>query len=56
MHDGLVAHGVAGADATRVSELPPVTTLFAAFLGYNPMETLLGSRRSPACRRARPRS
>ena len=43
MHDGLVAHGVAGADATRVSELPPVTTLFAAFLGYNPMETLLGA-------------
>jgi MFS family permease len=42
MHDGLVAHGVASADATRVSELPPVTTLFAAFLGYNPMETLLG--------------
>ena len=43
MHDGLVAHGVAGADATRGPELPPVTTLFAAFLGYNPMETLLGS-------------
>ncbi len=28
--------------ATRVSHLPPVGSLFAAFLGYNPMQTLLG--------------
>ena len=27
----------------RSPNLPPVTTLFAAFLGYNPMETLLGA-------------
>jgi hypothetical protein len=26
----------------RVSHLPPVATLFASFLGYNPMATLLG--------------
>jgi MFS family permease len=39
---GLVAHGVPPADATRVSHLPPVATLFASFLGYNPMATLLG--------------
>jgi hypothetical protein len=39
---GLVAHGVPAADATRVSHLPPVATLFASFLGYNPMATLLG--------------
>jgi MFS family permease len=39
---GLVAHGVAPADATRISRLPPVATLFAAFLGYNPVKTLLG--------------
>jgi MFS family permease len=39
---GLVAHGVAPADATRISHLPPVATLFAAFLGYNPVKTLLG--------------
>ena len=39
---GLVAHGVAPADATRISQLPPVATLFAAFLGYNPVKTLLG--------------
>ena len=42
MQSGLVAHGVAPADATRISHLPPVATLFAAFLGYNPVQTLLG--------------
>jgi MFS superfamily sulfate permease-like transporter len=30
------------ADAATVSHLPPVATLFASFLGYNPMATLLG--------------
>jgi MFS family permease len=39
---GLVAHGVAPADAQRISHLPPVASLFAAFLGYNPMAKLLG--------------
>jgi MFS family permease len=42
LQQGLVAHGVAPGDASRVSGLPPVGTLFAAFLGYNPMSTLLG--------------
>jgi hypothetical protein len=42
MQSGLVAHGVTAADAHRVSSLPPVATLFASFLGYNPMATLLG--------------
>ena len=28
--------------ATKVSHLPPVGSLFAAFLGYNPMQVLLG--------------
>jgi MFS family permease len=42
MQSGLVAHGVSPADATRISHLPPVATLFAAFLGYNPVRTLLG--------------
>jgi len=42
VHDGLVAHGVPDADATRVANLPPVASLFAAFLGYNPMQHLLG--------------
>jgi MFS family permease len=42
LQSGLVAHGVPAADAARVSHLPPVATLFASFLGYNPMATLLG--------------
>ena len=42
LQSGLVAHGVPAADAGRVANLPPVATLFAAFLGYNPMATLLG--------------
>jgi hypothetical protein len=39
---GLLAQGVPASTATRVSHLPPVGSLFAAFLGYNPMATLLG--------------
>jgi MFS family permease len=42
LHNGLVAHHVAAADASRISHLPPVATLFASFLGYNPVKTLLG--------------
>ena len=34
--------GISPAVATRVSHLPPVGSLFAAFLGYNPMQVLLG--------------
>jgi MFS family permease len=39
---GLVSQGVPVADANRVAHLPPVSTLFAAFLGYSPMQHLLG--------------
>ena len=39
---GLTAQGVSAGVATRVSHLPPVGSLFAAFLGYNPIQTLLG--------------
>jgi MFS family permease len=39
---GLTAQGVSPAVAARVSHLPPVGSLFAAFLGYNPIQTLLG--------------
>ena len=42
MAHGLVAQGVPAAVAHHVASLPPVGTLFAAFLGYNPMRTLLG--------------
>jgi MFS family permease len=39
---GLLAHGVPATDASRISHLPPVSTLFASFLGFNPIKTLLG--------------
>jgi MFS family permease len=42
LQSGLVAHGVPAADATRIAHLPPVATLFASFLGYNPVKSLLG--------------
>jgi len=42
MHDGLVAQGVSEQAAQTVSHLPPIAVLFAAFLGYNPMQQLLG--------------
>ncbi len=38
---GLVAHGVPAAAAAKVAHLPPVSALFAALLGYNPIRTLL---------------
>jgi MFS family permease len=38
----LIAQGVPAADASRIAHLPPVGSLFAAFLGYNPIRTLLG--------------
>jgi MFS family permease len=39
---GLVAQGVPHAAAARVAALPPVSIMFAALLGYNPVQTLLG--------------
>jgi len=42
LYHGLVAHGVPTSAATTAAHLPPVSTLFAAFLGYNPVEHLLG--------------
>jgi MFS family permease len=42
MTKGLEAHGVQAATAQHVAHLPPVSILFAAFLGYNPLQHLLG--------------
>jgi hypothetical protein len=42
MYSGLVAQHVPTKLAHSVAGLPPVGDLFAAFLGYNPMKTLLG--------------
>jgi MFS family permease len=38
---GLDGHGVPHSVSEEVGQLPPVGSLFAAFLGYNPIETLL---------------
>jgi MFS family permease len=38
---GLRAEGVPVAESLKVSHLPPIGSLFAAFLGYNPIQTLL---------------
>jgi MFS family permease len=43
MSAGLEAHGVAAADAHRIGQTPPVSVLFAAFLGYNPIQHLAGA-------------
>ncbi len=39
---GLTVHGVPVDTAVSISHLPPVATLFAAFLGYDPATHLLG--------------
>jgi MFS family permease len=41
LYQGLTQVGVPAAVATQVANLPPTGALFAAFLGYNPMQTLL---------------
>ncbi len=38
---GLTAHGVPPQTAARVADLPPVSVLFATFLGYSPVERLV---------------
>jgi hypothetical protein len=42
MFGGLTAQGVPAATAAPISHLPPIGVLFASFLGYNPMQQLLG--------------
>jgi MFS family permease len=42
MTSGLEAHGVNATTAHQVANLPPVSILFAAFLGYNPIQHLVG--------------
>ena len=41
LKDGLLAHGVSSQVASAVAGTPPVGSLFAAFLGYNPIQELL---------------
>jgi MFS family permease len=42
MSSGLQEQGVSASVAHEVASLPPVGSLFAAFLGFNPIEELLG--------------
>jgi len=42
LYAGLTSHGVTTDVASQVAATPPVGSLFAAFLGYNPIESLLG--------------
>ena len=42
LYHGLTANGVSSSVAARASHLPPVSTLFAAFLGVNPVQHLIG--------------
>jgi MFS family permease len=39
---GLEAHGVAHGAAHHAADAPPISVLFAAFLGYNPVQHLVG--------------
>jgi MFS family permease len=43
LYGGLTAQGVPAAQAHQVAALPPIGSLFAAFLGFNPIQQLLGS-------------
>ena len=43
LFNGLTANGVSAAQAHGIANLPVVGSLFASFLGYNPLQSLLGS-------------
>ena len=43
LSSGLAAHGVPLQVANAVGHVPPVSVLFSAFLGYNPVQSLVGS-------------
>ncbi len=43
LSSGLQAHGVSAALAHRAAQAPPISVLFAAFLGYNPVQHLVGA-------------
>jgi MFS family permease len=42
LSSGLIAQGVPAGTAQQISQLPPISILFASFLGYNPIGHLLG--------------
>lgn len=44
LRQGLVSHGVSLAVADKIASLPPVSVLFSALLGFNPVQKLLGTK------------
>ncbi len=48
LSSGLRARGVPAAAANHIAHLPPVSTLFSALLGYNPVRNLLAQSRALA--------
>jgi MFS family permease len=44
LYAGLTANGVKGPDAAALARVPPIGTLFASMLGYNPIQKMLSSR------------
>ncbi|WP_327095426.1 MFS transporter [Nocardia vinacea] len=42
LDSGLRTQGVSAGAASQLADLPPVASMFAAFLGYNPIQELLG--------------
>jgi hypothetical protein len=43
LSSGLQAHGVSAGAAHHAAQAPPISVLFAAFLGYNPVQHLVGA-------------
>jgi MFS family permease len=43
LYAGLIAQGVPSSAAHKVAALPPIGSLFSAFLGFNPIQELLGN-------------
>ncbi len=43
LYAGLTAHGIGAAQAHTIASAPPVASLFAAFLGFNPVKQLVGT-------------
>ena len=43
LSSGLISQGVPAGTADQISHLPPISILFASFLGYNPIGHLLGA-------------
>jgi len=48
LYSGLVKAGVSETVAQQAANLPPTTALFSAFLGYNPISSLLGAEKLAA--------